>query len=309
VIRCVHPRSVVHLVLVVLVGCASGTVESVPLGGNVCARIDGEVAIPTDLVRQAAREGHVTADEALDRLVGDAVGAQEARAAKLEETPAPRLRIRGALGRMTIERAQAAAKAEGPPSDAEVTALSSELWYEVDRPVMRVAVHVVVLRPKGKEAAELLPRARELANELRTPLAATKTTEEFLALAEQKAAAGTGKLEVKAETLAPVSAEGLLRGGTTFDTDFVRGLFALGTPGETTGVVESAFGFHVIRLVEVQPEHRVSFDERRRLFSGEVHARRTRTKVDAILATLRSSREVSISPAAPAILDSVVWAR
>ena len=32
-------------------------------------------------------------------------------------------------------------------------------------------------------------------------------------------------------------------------------------------------------------------------------------KVDAILAALRSSREVSISPAAPAILDSVVWAR
>ena len=304
--RFVHPRSVA---LVVLVGCASATVESVPLGGNVCARIDGQVAIPTELVRQTAREGRVSAEESLERLVGDAIGAQEARAAKLEDQPGPRLRIRGALGRMTIERAQAAAKSEGPPTDAEVAALTSELWYEVDRPVMRVAVHFVVLRPKGKEAAELLPRARELANELRGPLAATKSSEEFLALAEQKVAAGNGKLEVKSETLSPVSADGTLRGGTTFDMDFVRGLFALGKPGETSGVVESAFGFHVIRLVEIQPEHRVSFDERRRLFTGEVQARRTRTKVDAILAALRSSRDVSISPAAPAILDSVVWAR
>jgi parvulin-like peptidyl-prolyl isomerase len=307
VIRWGHPRSVA--LAVVVLGCGTGgTVESVPLGGNVCARIDGEVAIPTDLVQQAAREGHVGAEEALDRLVGDAIGAQEARAAKLEDLPGPRLRIRGALGRMTIERAQAAAKAEGPPSDAEVTALSSDLWYEVDRPVMRLAVHLVVLRPKGKEAAELLPRARALANELRAPLAATQSTEEFLALAEQKKAAGTGKLEAKVETLAPVSADGLLRGGTTFDMDFVRGLFALARPGETSGVVESAFGFHVIRLVEIQPEHRVSFDERRRLFTAEVHARRARTKVDAILAALHGSREVAISPAAPAILDSVVWA-
>lgn len=298
-------RSRSRLVLaVLLVGCGSSESRSVPLGGDVCARIDDRVAISSELVRRAAVEGRVTKDEALERLVSDAIGAEEALAAKVDERPETRARIRAALARSVVERAQAEAKALGPPTDDEVKGLSFVLWYDVDRPVMRASVHAVVMRPKSD--AEIA-RAREMAATIRTAVLPASTAEAMMALA--KATVPGPGLEVKVEALPPVASDGYLRDNSTFDKDYVKALFAIPAVGGTSGVVESAFGFHVIRLVDIQPEHRIPFEERRRMFTAEAQARRAKASIERIVTELRGSRKVEISPAAFTILDGVEWSR
>lgn len=298
------------VVLALVAGCSSGGTTSVPLGGDTCARVDGALAIPGELVRRAAVEGSVSRDEALERLVADAIGASEARAAKLDDDPAVRGRLRAVLARSLVERLQADAKSLGAPTNAEIDELSYHLWYDVDRPPMRTAVHAVVLRPKGKNADELLPRARELAAAIRDAVSAAKSGEEMMDLAKQKVAASkTDGLEVKYEALGAVSSDGYLRDNSTYDPAFVKALFAIGAVGQTSGVVETPFGYHVIRLVDAQPEHRIPYEDRRRLFVAEVQARRARAALDKTLAEARAARPVEISPAAASILDAVEWKR
>ena len=173
---------------------------------------------------------------------------------------------------------------------------------------MRLSVHAIVMRPKGKEAEELLPRARAFAEQIRAAVLQAKTDDEMLSLASAKAM-DSGKLEVKVEALSPVTADGRVPDGTSFDPAYVAGLFAIANVGDTSPVVESSFGFHVIRYVEALPEKRLSTDERRKLFGPEVNARRARAEIDRTLAALRASREVTVSPAAASILDGLEWGK
>lgn len=293
--------------VVLALACGSSSV-SVPLGGEVVARVDDAVPISSDLVKRAAQEGQVSKEESIERLLGDAIGAQEALAAHVDERPEVRGRLRAVLARSVVERVQNAARAEGPPTDQEVDALTKEAWFEVDRPEMRASVHAVVTFGKKddpKDPAVRAPR-KELAEAIRTLVLTSKTPEEFIALASAKS---DGKLEVRAEKLDPVTADARLANGSTFDTDFVKGLFALGKAGDTSAVVESAFGFHVIRLVEILPERRMPLEERRKLFTEEVYSRRTRKALDERLALVQKTRSVSVSPAASAILAEVPWQR
>jgi len=294
--------------LVVVVGCTSGETTTVPLGGDVCARVDGDVAIPSSVVARTSAVARITPAEALDRLVLDAVGAQEAKASGIDASPSTKLRVRGVLARAVLDGARERAASGGPPTDAEDEALSRQAWYEVDRPPMRLSVHAIVMRPKGKEAEELLPRARAFAEQIRAAVLQAKTADAMMSLASAKAK-DSGKLEVKVEALSPVTADGRVPDGTSFDPAYVAGLFAIANVGDTSPVVESSFGFHVIRYVEALPEKRLSTDERRKLFGPEVNARRARAEIDRTLAALRASREVTVSPAAASILDGIEWGK
>ena len=291
-------------VLALAVACGS---SSVPLGGDVVARVD-ETTISAELVKRAAQEAQVSKEESLERLLGDAIGAQEALQAHLDERPDVRGRLRATLARGVVERVQADARAEGPPNDQEVDSLTQEAWFEVDRPEMRSSVHAVVVFGKKddrKDPAVRNPR-KELAETIHTLVLTAKTPEELIALASAKS---DGKLEVRAEKLDPVTADARLADGSSFDPDFVKGLFAIGKVGETSVVVESAFGFHVIRLVEILPERHLPLEERRRRFAEEIYARRMRKALEERLTLLRKTQNVAVAPAASSILAEVPWQR
>ena len=91
----------------------------------------------------------------------------------------------------------------------------------------------------------------------------------------------------------------------SFEAPFAKGAFALKRAGETSGVVESSFGWHVIRLIERRPPKTVPLEERRADFGPEVFARRGRAALEATLTARRASTPVGIAPGADALMALV----
>jgi parvulin-like peptidyl-prolyl isomerase len=70
-------------------------------------------------------------------------------------------------------------------------------------------------------------------------------------------------------------------------------------------VVETPFGWHVIRLVERVPEQRMPLETRRLAFAEEVYVRRARASTLARLEDQRVSAPVTILASAENLMRSV----
>src|SRR5262245_28126452 len=103
--------------------------ESAALPPGVAARVgteDGSVA----MVQRISSAQNLSLPEARRRAVSDAVFAEHAKqkfagAGLLESAE------RGALARAMLERLRREAESRGPPTDAEVDAITSERWLEL----------------------------------------------------------------------------------------------------------------------------------------------------------------------------------
>ena len=123
-----------------------------PLGGEIAARV-GEVPIPASLVLKVAEVQKISPQDALKRLVDDAIAAESARKKGLDKELPERWLLIAANGRFTADRWAKDAKAMGPPNPQEMEAVSKLYWELIDRPPAADVVHAVV-QPKGdKEAA------------------------------------------------------------------------------------------------------------------------------------------------------------
>jgi hypothetical protein len=260
------------------------------LGGDTAARV-GDVVISASLVGRVATAQQVPPSQALGSVIDDALAAAGARAAGLDQSAEVNVATTAALARRVVLRLREEARSAGPPTDAEVNLVTEEHWLDVDLPEQMRVVHAIVMDPRKHE---LEADAVTLAAALAATEAAATGPDDFETRA--KALPHDPKLEIKVERLDPFVDDGRVAspGGGTLDPDFVRGAMPL-APGATSGVVRSSFGWHVIRMIERLPQHRIPFEERRRLFEEEVRAIRARRALEKLEEDLAQKYQVTVS--------------
>ncbi len=295
---------VTALGLAFVAACASSDVAPpvrVELEGAV-ARV-GQTEIQGSLVSAVARGRNLPKDAALEALVEDALFAEGATRRGLLERADLRVAQRTLLARLAIRASWSSSTAEGPPTDAELAEVRKTRWRELDRPPSIRAAHVLVQKP-AKGGADFATRGRAVAEALLRDLRATTSPEEFVA--RGGAPAERDGLAIVAQQLPAFVADGrIVEGEGGMDPAFVRGAFELKNVGDISGVVESSFGFHVIRLnARFDGEH-VQDDELRRRVQTEVWKERGRRRYDALLSALRKARPVVVEPTAEELMRSV----
>lgn len=302
-----HSRLALACLLTASLSC-SGTheaptpAEQAALGGEIAARVGSDV-IPVSLVAQVAAAQHVTPREALKRLVDDAVAAAAARARGLDREQPTVWHLIATRGRVTADHILADAKRAGPPTDDEINTLSARYWREVDRPAAIRVVHAVVMRPKKPDpAAE--ERARVFAGQLRDAVIDAKDADDFIAKAKALPYPGG---DVRAEKLPPFTASGKsIENEQQLDSAFAKGAFAIAEPGMTSAVVETSFGWHVIRLLERIPAQVMPLETRRIAFAEGAITMRATVATRARVEALRASSPIEIAPSAEILMRSLM---
>jgi hypothetical protein len=269
------------------------------------ARIGNEAISITELRTTAAAQ-HSEVVSALASLVDDARLASAARRAGLDRRSDVVQATRSLQARSATvwlwRGAQSAA------TDAEIAATRSRRWREFDRPESVRVVHVVVRRPAAENTSEnLSSRLRAAASPLLGTLRAAPSPEEFVTLAS--ALKKRDDFDIVAQPLPAFARDGRVvenDGDGGMDPQFAKAAFELAKPGDTSGLVESSFGIHVIRLVERLPETHASNAEFLARAEVDILRQRGRAHYDELLRRLRTSRAVSAEPAAESLMEASV---
>jgi peptidyl-prolyl cis-trans isomerase C len=268
------------------------------LGNSITAKV-GSQTISVHTVAAVSSAQHLSPVQARAALVRDALFAEDARERSLLQRADVQTQMRGVLASALIEAIKSDV-AQAPLTPDEVSRFTQLHWLDLDRPLAIRTVHAVVRVPENADDA-LRKRASELASRIADAVRNTTTDQEFISAAK---AVPTDGLEVVAESLSPVTADGRVcdlknrpppnMPPQEFDKDFAAAAHRLKTVGETSPPESSAFGWHVIRATEFQPENRVPEAKRAILLRDEILASRAKVKVDAIIDAQKTRLRPSI---------------
>jgi hypothetical protein len=251
----------------------------VSLGGD--AAHVGQSAISRSLVAQVARAGGLSPREALDGLIEDALLAQAAKAGGLDGECSVRQATVATAARLLSARLNEDARVRGAPTDDELAKIR--------------VVHALVLRSPTLAHA----RALDIARAILRAVSDARSDEDFETQAKQVPHVGA---QVVIERLGAFDASGNLAEGGALDADFTSAAFRLHTRGETSGIVKTPFGWHVIRLMERLSPEGASLERLREELAGTVQEMRVRTQLGIVLDDHRQRVPVEISADADALM-------
>jgi peptidyl-prolyl cis-trans isomerase C len=256
----------------------------------------GTELIATPTVARIAHSQGISPKDAALRALSDAVLAAGARASLPRGTIASI--ERGAQARRTLEALAADATRRGPPSAAELEEQLRERWVELDRPAAARTVHAVVLSPKPEREQA----ARAVAEKMAEAVRVATSAEDFIKIAKEAAADG---FEVRAEPLPfiTVDGRGFQRRDSTFvaqgsfDEGFAAAANALDAVGQLSPIVQTRFGFHIIRLEERAPAAGIPEADRPSALTKDVMSRRAERARRELLDRLRQSSKIELDRA------------
>jgi hypothetical protein len=250
-----------------------------PLASGEVARVGSET-LSAALVADVARAQGLNVRAAATELVDDALTAGVARSLGMEEQPGVRFACTTALARRVIREVAASASNLGPPTDDELSALT--------------VVHAIVLRVgSASDEARL-----GLALAIRQAVLGSTSPDDFVGRAAAVPHAG---MMVKIERVPNFGADGAMPGGGGVDASFVAAAFALQSTHDVSPVIETPFGWHVMRLIERVAPPPGAIEERRHDLAAAVLSMRARGALDALLRDRRRKTEVSVAPEAVAL--------
>jgi len=266
-----------------------------PLPSAMVARAAGE-GITAATLGEAARRSQASPQGVLDSMIVARLMGAAARDGMLDRGRYRTVR-RAVLSRVMLERIGQQARANGPPRDDELAEMTAARWVKLDRPSAVRTAHVLVRieQPQQKSAARLL------AEKIRMAVAGLRDEQTFL---ERARSVPSGKLQVVAESLPPVTADGRTFSldaqgrpdspGPSFDPAFAKAANALEHVGDQSDLVRTKFGWHVILLAQRYEAHRVPAEQRRELLAEPVYSRRAARAVERLLDRARSTRPISV---------------
>jgi hypothetical protein len=252
----------------------------VALEGGTRARVESTTISPA-LVESVALAKGARASEAAADLVDDELLARGARWHGLEHDPAVQWSMTADLAGRTARRMLDAARALGPPSEDELAT--------------RRVVHAIVVRSPSVAPED----AHSLAAAIERAVVHAPSPEEF----ERRASRVPHEFaRVVVERIGPFGPDGKTASGEGLDATFVTAAFSLHTPGDTSPIVETRFGWHVIRLVDRLPVDPSAVADRRRELDSAVLELRARSALGALLRARRDRTSVRIEGAADALM-------
>jgi hypothetical protein len=221
----------------------------------VVAEVDGVPITAERVTRRATLTGRPPA-EVLERLIEFELLAAEARHRGLHRDRETRLAIRKALVQQYLEDTF---EASHQPDDMSEEMLRRS--YEVNksnfvRPRLVKVAHILVKAPAAKASPADRAVAHTIAHDIYREARKANDVSSFTEIGE--AQKGRHKLEIIVERINQPVYE-----GAPFDEDFVKAALALKNTGDISRPVRSAFGSHVIYLIDVQDPINTSYREAR----------------------------------------------
>jgi hypothetical protein len=240
------------------------------------------------LVAEVVRARGVAPRDALDGIVDDALLAQAAKTANLQGETSVAWASTAMMARLVPEHLYIEALARGAPVTDELAAVQ--------------VIHAVVLRSPTLSHT----RALSLATAIWNAVSTARSDSEFEDLAKKVPHPGA---QVNVERLPKFDASGLTEGGQEFDATFVAAAMRLRTRGETSVIVETPFGWHIIRLMDRLAPDPATLEARRRDLVDAVLWTRVRTQLNVLLYGEERRMRVEVSSAADELIANVASTR